>query len=298
MRLVRTLAAEGTLTRAGKKLFLSQSALSHQLREIENELGGPLFRRLNKRMVLTDAGRRVLAGAGVILGELGRVRDDVLRITTGEAGSLRLAASSHASYHWLPAVLRQFRDRFPGVDVGIDSSATADPAGFVLRGDVDLAIENIRVSAPGLRHQKLFDDEMFALVPGDHPWVGRSHVTAAMFAAEQLVNYDHDIEDVVFYRRVLAPAGVKPKSLIKVPVTEAIIELVRAGMGVAVLSRWSIGPYIEAPDLATVRVTKNGFRRVWYAVTARDRYLPPFVAGFVEIVTRHVARTRRSARRS
>jgi LysR family transcriptional regulator for metE and metH len=297
MRLIRTLADEGTLTRAGKKLFLSQSALSHQLREIENELGGPLFRRLNKRMVLTDAGRRALAGAEVILGEFRRVRDDVLRLTSGETGSLRLAASSHASYHWLPAVLRKFRDRFPGVDIGIDSSATVDPAGFVARGDVDLAIENIRVNAPGLRYQKLFDDEMFALVHRDHPWVGRSHVTASLFATERLVNYDHELEDVVFYRRVLAPAGVKPKSLIKVPVTEAIIELVRAGMGVAVLSRWSIGPYIKAPDLVTVRVTKNGFRRVWYAVTVRDRYLPPYVGGFVDIVTRQVARARRSVRR-
>ena len=286
LRLVRLLAEEGTLTNAGKRLHLSQSALSHQLHDLEEELGAPLFKRVRKRMVLTALGERILKSAGVVLDELELLRHDADRMVKGEAGTLRLAATSHACFHWLPVVLGEFKKSFPGVSVQINSRATSDPAGHLLSGAIDLAIENIQVAAPQLLYKKLFDDEMFALVHRDHPWADRAYVVAHDFKEEHVVNYDHAVEDVVFYQRVLRPAGVMPKSWTRLPMTDTIVEMVRARMGVAVLGRWSMQPYVGSKELRTIRVTRNGLKRTWYAATLRGRDDPPYVAGFIKLLAR------------
>lgn len=286
LRLVQTLAEDGTLTSAGKRLHLSQSALSHQLSGLESNLGAPLFARVRKRMVLTHLGERVLKSAGVILDELDRLQHDTKLMVEGKSGILRLAATSHACFQWLPAVLGAFKQKHPGVSVEINSAATSDPAGHLLSGAIDLAIENIKVSAPQIRYEKLFDDEMFALVHKDHPWAGRTYVSARHFTDEHVVNYDHAIEDVVFYQRVLRPAGVTPKSWTKLPMTDAIVEMVRANMGVAVLGRWSIQPYLESDDLRTVKVTRRGLERTWYAATLERQQPATHVASFIELLAR------------
>ena len=286
LQLVRTLAEEGTLTNTGKRLHLSQSALSHQLHDIEEELGAPLFQRIRKRMVLTALGERVLKSAGVVLDELERLHHDANRMVTGAAGTLRLAATCHACFQWLPAVLGEFKKSFPDVSVQISSKATSDPAGYLLNGAIDLVIENIRVVAPQILYKKLFDDEMLALVHKDHPWADRSYVAAHDFKEEHVFNYDHAIEDVVFYQRVLRPAGVMPKSWTKLPMTDAIVEMVCAGMGVAVLGRWSIQPYVGSKEIRTIRVTRHGLKRTWYAATLRRQHHPPYVAGFIRLLAR------------
>ena len=286
LKLVQTLAIEGTLTAAGKRLFISQSALSHQLREIEDELGVHLFQRTRKRMVLTASGTRILASADVVLGEIQRARDDIDRMVSGEAGTLRIAACMHTCFRWLPPVLESFRKAYPTVEVRIDNCAAEDPADHLLAGSIDLAILNLKQERPGIAFLKLFDDEMVAVVRSDHPWASKDHVTARHFANENLVNYDIPFEDVVFITRVLGPAGVAPKSLIKLPMTEAIIEGVRAGMGVAVLNRWSIRPYLDSPDLHGVRITKNGFNRTWYAAVIDDDRKPPYIGPFIGILAR------------
>jgi LysR family transcriptional regulator for metE and metH len=125
---------------------------------------------------------------------------------------------------------------------------------------------------------------MFALVHRDHPWAGRAYVVAQDFKEEHMVNYDHAIEDVVFYQRVLRPAGVMPKSWTRLPMTDAIVEMVRAGMGVAVLGRWSMQPYVGSKELRTIRVTRNGLKRTWYAATLRGQHQPFYLASFIRLL--------------
>jgi len=285
LRLVQTLAVEGTLTAAGKKLFLSQSALSHQLREIEDELEVELFQRVRKRMVLTDAGRRVLDSADVVLGEIDRVRDDVSRMASGDTGTLRIAACPYANFHWLPQVLKSFKERFPGVDVSFDNSSPHDPTEQLRSGSIDIGIVNVKHEENGLAYLKLFDDEMVAVVRGDHPWATLEHVDAKHFADEDLIGYDVPFEEVEFNRHVLKPSGIVPRSLIKVPTTGAILEMVKAGMGVAAMNRWSVRPYLESEDLCCLRLTRKGFRRTWYAAVPNGEKRPPYVAHFIGFLT-------------
>jgi LysR family transcriptional regulator for metE and metH len=281
LRLIRTLAAEGTLTAAGKKLFLSQSALSHQLREIEDELGVQLFQRANKRMVLTAAGRRVLNSADVVLEEIEDVREDILRMSSGETGTLRVAACRCAGFHWLPTVLKPFKKSYPGVEVSIDTAPSHDPIGLLIANSIDIAIVNFKDENHGIAYLKLFDDQMVAVARSDHPWAAKEHVVAKDFSDDHLVTHDLPFEQVEFNRKVLLPAGIEPASLTRVPTTHAIIELVKAGIGVAVVNLWSIQPYLKSPELVTVPLKKNGFNRSWYAAVNDDNRKPPYIAQFI-----------------
>jgi LysR family transcriptional regulator for metE and metH len=285
LKLVQALASEGTLTAAGKRLFLSQSALSHQLREIEDELGVLLFQRIKKRMVMTPAGERMLQSADTVLGELHNVQSDIKQFASGDAGTLRIGACSHACFHWLPPVLKSFKDAYPRVEIQIDTSSAHDPTAHLLTGSIDVAILNFKDSNSKIAYLKLFDDEMVAVVRSDHQWASMDHVSARHFADVDLINYDISLEDVVFNKKVLMPAGVTPKSVINLPMTDAILEMVREGLGVAVLNRWSIRPYLESPDLCGVRVTKNGFKRTWYAALIDSEQKPAYVARFIGFLT-------------
>ena len=118
-------------------------------------------------------------------------------------------------------------------------------------------------------------------VPRSQVWSSKSHVTALDFAEVELISYDLPFEEVEFNKLMLAPAGVTPKSMTKVPTIDAIIELVRAGMGVAVLNLRSVQPHLEADELTTVRLQKNGFNRSWYAAVNDDHRKPPYIAHFI-----------------
>ena len=140
LKLVREVSAAGSLTRAGAALHLTQSALSHQLRDIESRLGAPLFLRVGKRMVLTPAGERVLQSAHEVLASIERTEDAVRGLAGASRGVLRLTTECYTCYHWLPALLKAYRTSHPRVDVRIDAAATSEPLAHLLDGRIDVAI--------------------------------------------------------------------------------------------------------------------------------------------------------------
>src|SRR4029078_4740838 len=150
LRLVSAVAELGSLTRAGDRLHLTQSALSHQLRDIESRLGAPVFLRIGKRLVLTPAGDRLLASAKEVLAQLQRTEEEIRRMGREQAGVLRLTAECYTCYHWLPPLLMHYRRRFPRVEVRIDVDATHHPLEMLLAGKIDIRIlrSNVKDRAP------------------------------------------------------------------------------------------------------------------------------------------------------
>lgn len=284
LRLINTLAQAGTLTAAGKLLNLSQSALSHQLREIEEELGAPLFQRLGKRMVLTQIGRRMLDGADAILGELRRAKDDVKMMVAGAVGMLRVATACYTCYHWLPCLLKGFKKAYPGIDVRIHADATSHPSEALLKGELDLAIVTKKIAHANLHYEPLFEDEELVLIRKEHPWASKEYVSPQDFADSTLIVYDNVVEESALFSQVLLPENVTPGTLIKLPLTDAIVEMVKASLGVAVLAQWAITPHLRNSGLVTRPLTETGLKRQWYAVTAEDRHLPAHIRGFVDYV--------------
>jgi len=236
-------------------------------------------------MVLTPAGERVLGAADVVLGEVEKVRNEIMNMVSGESGILRISACRYTGFHWLPTVLKHFKKRFPRVEIRIDHTSAHDPTDHLRSGTIDIAIVNIKNGQKGIVYLKLFDDEMVAIVRADHLWASRNYVRAELFADEHLIGYDIPFEEVVFNQQILRPAGITPKSLMKLPTTETIIDMVKAGMGVAVMNLWSVRPFLKASNLRALRLTRNGFQRTWYAAVPNGSKQPPFISHFIGCLT-------------
>src|SRR5215210_3114535 len=156
LKLIVAVSEEKSVTRAGERLHLTQSALSHQLRDIEEKLGTPLFSRVNKRMVLTQAGERLLQSARQVLGELKRAEDDIAQIAAGDHGTLRISTECYTCYHWLPEMLKEFNRKYPKVEVKILLEATRRPIEALLNGKLDFAIVSTTERDKRLIYQPIF----------------------------------------------------------------------------------------------------------------------------------------------
>ena len=286
LALVHEIAATGSVTRAAERLHLTQSALSHQLRDIESRLGIQLFLRLGKKMVLTPPGERVLATARRVLDEIGRTEEDLKLMSQDGKGVLRLCTQCNTGYHWLPPLLQSFHRKYPGVDVQIMVNATDRPIEALLEGQIDLAVVTSEVNDKRLLGEPLFDDELVAVVAPTHPLAKRSTMHPEDFAEEHLIIYKADPDDSYTFTRILRPANVAPARVSQVPLTEAILELVKAGLGVSVMARWAIEPALRSGAVRAVRIGKRGVFRSWTAVTLRDRVEPKWQREFVNLLSK------------
>jgi LysR family transcriptional regulator for metE and metH len=286
LQLVAAIADAGSMTAAAERMHLTQSALSHQLRDIEARLGAPFFTRLGRRMVLTEAGRRVLETARRVLGEVQRAEDDLRRLAGHDAGSIRVCTECNTGYHWLAPLLSVFGRRHPQVTLHVAADATADPVPALLDGRVDLAILIDPAADRRLRLRPLFADEMIAIVAKNDPLAARRWVDAEDLAAQHLLVYSSRREDSFVFRRLLDPAGLTPRGVSSIMLTEAMIELARAGAGVGILPRWSAQHAIDAGGIAALALTRRGMRRDWVAATLAAQVDPPYLVDFLDLLVR------------
>jgi len=283
LRLVVAIADHGSLTRAGNQLHLTQSALSHQLADLEAQLGARLFDRLGKRMEPTLAGERLIVRARVALQQLREMEHEVKQIASGREAVVRLATECYTCYHWLPQVLEAFNARFPRIELQIVPSATARPIRALLAGKIDVCIVMQLPRDRRIEATPLFDDELVAVMAPTHRLASRPYLEASDFAHEHLLNYSPPEESQLF-QRLLTPAGVMPRQLSLVQLTEAIVELTKAGMGICALARWAVEPHVRAGTLRAVPITSAGLPRRWYSATRAMKNKPQHLREFEQFV--------------
>jgi LysR family transcriptional regulator, regulator for metE and metH len=284
LHLIREIAETGNMTRASKKLFLTQPSLSHQLKEIESRLGVQLFLRINKNMVLTPAGEKILEASRDILPRLAVIEKE-LKNSNGGMRELRVSTQCYTCYHWLPVLMKKFRDKFPRVEIDIVTEAMNNPVEFLLNGKVDLVITNRKTQDNGVTFEKLFDDEQVLLVPTGHRLASKAYVMPRDFSGENLIIYKEDVDSDYFASHVLLPAGIMPGRITKMQLTEARVELVKGGIGITVLSRWLVKPFLQGSSLLKqVRITKKGFYRSWYVASLAQKRPDNHVSHFIEFL--------------
>ena len=285
LKLIVAVTEEKSVTKAGERLHLTQSALSHQLRDIEERLGTPLFLRINKKMILTEAGDRLLHTARQVLDELKRAEDQISQMAASKQGTLRISTECYTCYHWLPDVMKEFSRKFPGVEVKIEVEATERPIQALLKGKLDLAIVSSSQREKQLRYQPLFEDEMVALMAPDHPLARRPYLRARDFADQHLILYV-GLDESTIYQKLLRPAGVTPTRVSQVQLTEAIIEMVKAGLGVSVLAKWAIEGQMASGKIVSRPLTSKGFQRQWKAATLNHDFMPAHIDEFIALLSR------------
>lgn len=284
LRAVMEVARAGSVTAAADRLHVTQSAISHQLRELEDRLGTPLFIRAGRRMQPTPAGAELVRTAERVVGELTRAEAAVGRLARHEAGEIRVATQCHTGYHWLPGVLAAARKRYPGHDVRILAEHTGQPLRALHDGRLDLAIVNDAANDRRLHLRTIFEDEHAAIVWPDHPWARRAYVSPADLAEAPLLLYSRSLDDSFIVRRVLRPAGAEPRRATFIQLTEALLAMVKARAGISILPTWSIAPALASGEVVNVRITRSGVFRPWMAATLVAAQPSPFQDYFVHLL--------------
>jgi len=285
LKLLSAVAESGSVTEAGKRLYLTQSALSHQLRDAEQKLGTSLFLRLGKKMVLTPAGEKLLTAAHSVLDELGKAESQVAGLNGGTRGIIRLSTQCYTCYHWLAPLLKKFHHKYRGIDLSIDVEATADPAEALLAGRLDVAI----MCDPPPRRSKsllvkpMFEDELVLVMSPTHRLTAANEVHTRDLAGEIVLCYPPR-EDSTLVNKIMRPAGVQPERIVEVPLTEAIIEMAAAGVGIGLLARWAVTPHVDLGRIAVRRLVNREVRRQWHAVTLRNQTAAPHLDEFLVLL--------------
>lgn len=282
LQLVEAITDAGSVTRAAERLHVTQSALSHQLREIETRLRTPLFLRVNRRLVLSPAGERLLTSARRVLGELRVVEDDIGRLAANQQGVIRVSTECYTCYRWLPALLKQFHATWPGIDVEIVPEATRRTIEALHERAIDVGLVHRVPRDRRLRLVPLFEDEMVVVTPSDHPLAAKRWVEASDLAGEHLILHSNAAES--FFAQTILATGVQPRKVSQVILTEAIVEMVRAGIGISAMPRWTIAREIKTGAVAAIRFGKRGLVRRWQAAMLRTPVVPEPLQQFVDLM--------------
>lgn len=286
LRHLKTLLAleeTGSVSLAAKRVFLTQSALSHQIRMLENHYETPLFERKSNPLRFTQAGERLLKLARDLLPQVAAAERDMAQIIEGEAGELRLAVECHTCFDWLMPAMGIFRPLWPQVELDIVSGFHVDPVGLLLTHRADLAIVSEAVPQPGIVYQPLFAYEMVGICAQDHPLADKSVWEAADFAAETLITYPVPDDMLDLIRKVLLPQGINPARR-NSELTIAIIQLVASRRGIAALPYWTVMPYLEKGYVISRPITEEGLQSKLYAAMREEDSGKTYLDNFCQIV--------------
>ena len=288
LRLVSAVAEARGLTNAAKRLRLTTSALSHQLRQLEALAGAPVFTRDGRTMRPTPAGEMLLEAASRAL-EVVHDAEERLRSGARQAETIRLCAHCGTGYHWLPPVVRAFQRTHQHVDLRIVPESASRPYDALAARDLDLVLSFDPPSGGNLFTQPLFQDEIVLLVSSEHRLAGADFVPLRELAEEHLMSYSQTLEDSYLAANYLFPANIRPRRFTGLSLTEAILEMVRANLGVTAMARWATsGALQQSSSIVPKRLTARGLMRTWFAVT-RDR--PAAGSGLAALIDQIKAHT-------
>jgi LysR family transcriptional regulator, regulator for metE and metH len=277
-KMIKAVAEVKNLTKAAENLYLSQSALSHQLKEIETFFDTQIFIRHSKQMLLTEAGKTILAAGENILKELELVKQRIKILNDEESGEIRVTTECYTSYHWLSKFMKNFKSDYPEVVVRINADATFKTVTSLLNNEIDIGILEENTNSK-LQYYPLFNDEFYALVSEDHDWAGRKTVRQENFAEESYIMYNIPCEESTIYSMLFKER--RPKELYKIGLTEAIVEMVKAGIGVTVLPNWIIKSYLPLGGMVAIPIRK-AIKRTWYAAVLKSKVQPSYVQTFIK----------------
>ena len=274
----------GSLSKASKVLFLSQSALSHQLKELETEIGMVVFHRVNNRLAISETGEVVLRYAKLILKNLDELDDGLREIKGEEKGSIRISLEAYTTYYWLPSVLRKFHKTNPSIEVTINTENSTKPLQLLEANQLDFAIMVYRPLEPHFESIPILNDELVVVLPKNHHLAQRDHLEERDFAGEVIVTHSEKDQKEKVLEKTFGFLEINPVKYTHIGNTQSILEIVNEGMGVAILSKWAISNYMDKMDLKLIKLGKDGTYRNWYWVYLKNRNLRDYERFFLDLL--------------
>lgn len=270
LRAFSVLAREGSFTQAGRALHLTQSAISHAIRALEDDLGCQLFHRHGKRVLLTHHGRELLRHADAIQSQMVQARASLGALDLNPRGHLRIGCTPAASQYILPTVLREFKDSFPLYSISVVPGETPETVERLETGTLDLGVCLKPRDASRLDCHALFEDELVFLTSPLHRW-RKEPPKPKDFAAETYIISSKNSSTFEFIREYFHKLGVRPKSFIELGNTEAIKELVKLGLGIAMVAPWTARAEIRSKELCALPLPRAKVKRQWVVAHLKDK---------------------------
>jgi LysR family transcriptional regulator for metE and metH len=294
--IVREVQRQGSLTAAAGALFLTQSALSHTVKKIEQQLGTPIWDREGRSLRLTQAGQYLLALAERLLPQFELAEARMKQYADGERGTLRIGMECHPCYQWLLKVVSPYLARWPDVDVDVKQRFQFGGIGALFGYDVDVLVTPDPLNRPGLRFEPVFDYEQVLVVAEGHKLASVRYVKPDQLVTETLITYPVETDRLDIYNQFLRPAGITPHRHKTIETTDIMMQMVASGRGVAALPRWLAEEYADRMPLATVKLGKEGIAKQIFLGTREADAAVDYLSSFVEFARKsnwQAARVRR-----
>lgn len=292
IRQLRTLLAlrdTGSLVEAADRLCLTQSALSHQVKDLESRLGQPVFIRKSRPVRFTEPGQRLLQLAEEVLAALDNAERDITKLLHGEAGRLHMAIECHSCFNWLMPVIDQFRPHWPQVELDFSAGFTFEPLPALARGEVDLVVTTDPVPLKDVVYEPLFDCEMQLAVSPRHRLAQQERVEPQDLADELLITYPVAPSRLDIINRFLQPAQIQP-TLRTTEMTLMMVQMVASGRGVCCLPNWVLAEYANLGQLQCLSLGDGLWTRVQLGLRRETRAMP-YAEEFIQLARAHCVRT-------
>lgn len=286
LEILQAVEQEGSMTAAAEALCLTQSALSHSMKKLEQQLGTRLWVREGRQLRPTQAGETLLSLANRLLPQFEHAETLVSQLARGQRGTLRIGMECHPCYQWLLKVVGPYLEQWPGVDVDVKQRFQFGGIGALFGYDIDVLVTPDPLYRKGLVYEPVFDYEQVLVVGRDHPLAGKAHVLPADLEEETLITYPVAPERLDIYALFLAPAHSSPARHKTIETTDIMLQMVAAGRGVAALPRWLVAEYAPRIPVHPVKLGPEGIhKQIFLGLRERDGsvdYLQAFMAAAKE----------------
>lgn len=290
LRTIKAIHEYGGVAKAADQLNITQSALSHQIKALEDQAGVELFVRRSKPMRLSAAGMRLLRLANQVLPQVEALVSEFEGLRGGSTGRMHIAIECHACFEWLFPVLEAFRKSWPDVDVDIRPGLAFDALPALQREDVDLVVSSDPEEIPGVTFTELFDYNAVFVASAAHPLAEKPFIDAEDFRGQTLITYPVERSRLDVFSQLLIPSKVEPGAVRQVELTAVILLLVASNRGVSVLPDWVVREVKYSSDYVTRPLTENGITRRLYAATRTVDTDKPFVAELIRLARQEAQR--------
>ena len=288
LRHLKTLTAlreHGSLVAAAGDLCLTPSALSHQLRELDQWFGVEVVNRRSRPVSFSNVGQRLLKLADEVLPQVQIAQSDITRIVHGQTGRITFSSECHSCFDWLMPLLNQYRQQYPDVDLDFASGFEANPHELLQTGEFDLLITADPIALKGVEYFPIFEYESRLVLSNTHPLVRAKDITVQELAEETLVTYPVDKHRLDIMSRLFIPANILPKQIRTTDLTQMLIQLVASGRGIGALPDWVVNEYEQKGWVTSRRldcVAPEGLRRTLYAGYRTEEKEEDYFEGFLK----------------
>lgn len=283
LRTIKAIHEAGGLAKAADQLHITQSALSHQVKGLEDQAGVELFVRRSKPLRLSAAGLRLLRLAEQVLPQIEATLAEFTGLRDGKSGRMHIAIECHACFEWLFPVLEEFRRSWPDVDVDIRPGLAFDALPALMKEQVDLVVSSDPEEIPGIDFIELFDYQAVFVASKDHPLAQKDYIDAKDFRGETLITYPVERTRLDVFSQLLIPNKVEPETVRQAELTAVILLLVASNRGVSVLPDWVVREVKYSSDYITRPLTKDGITRRLYAAIRSDERDKPYMKRLIEL---------------